>query len=412
MMDEKKTLTINCEICDTRNVREETMDQYEQIVINGDILVEDERSKEVLNRLPVVFRVDQVLEVEPDTEFVVRNGSYEIRGASASEKKIVMVVNGMLMICPGSEKVLENYVKIVVNGQVLYPESMAGYVGQIQVNGETESYPDDCIFLDRQFAPDKYFALRARKGAKYYVQDKVVLTDPELDVAKLAEKDVHFLTKKLVVTEEKLEDALLLVDEKAALQVIPAGYAYVSGNAELTEELLQKYGTRLYIGGDLQLVPESTELLPGLEGLEVAKDVLLTKRQLETFRNIGAKFKNIVVTKGKTVKNKINVTLDPSVLEDAPDGIEFRNCVMVRVAPEVGCEKIRSDVEFHNCVSIFCGPEQKTAVEAVSKNVVEISDNENDMKGGINSLEQRLGDGLSGKSAAGGRVINADQYVL
>lgn len=412
MMDEKKTLTINCEICDTRNVREETMDQYEQIVINGDILVEDERSKEVLNRLPVVFRVDQVLEVEPDTEFVVRNGSYEIRGVSASEKKIVMVVNGMLMICPGSEKVLENYVKIVVNGQVLYPESMAGYVGQIQVNGETESYPDDCIFLDRQFAPDKYFALRARKGAKYYVQDKVVLTDPELDVAKLAEKDVHFLTKKLVVTEEKLEDALLLVDEKAALQVIPAGYAYVSGNAELTEELLQKYGTRLYIGGDLQLVPESTELLPGLEGLEVAKDVLLTKRQLETFRNIGAKFKNIVVTKGKTVKNKINVTLDPSVLEDAPDGIEFRNCVMVRVAPEVGCEKIRSDVEFHNCVSIFCGPEQKTAVEAVSKNVVEISDNENDMKGGINSLEQRLGDGLSGKSAAGGRVINADQYVL
>ena len=412
MMDEKKTLTINCEICDTRNVREETMDQYEQIVINGDILVEDERSKEVLNRLPVVFRVDQVLEVEPDTEFVVRNGSYEIRGVSASEKKIVMVVNGMLMICPGSEKVLENYVKIVVNGQVLYPESMAVYVGQIQVNGETESYPDDCIFLDRQFAPDKYFALRARKGAKYYVQDKVVLTDPELDVAKLAEKDVHFLTKKLVVTEEKLEDALLLVDEKAALQVIPAGYAYVSGNAELTEELLQKYGTRLYIGGDLQLVPESTELLPGLEGLEVAKDVLLTKRQLETFRNIGAKFKNIVVTKGKTVKNKINVTLDPSVLEDAPDGIEFRNCVMVRVAPEVGCEKIRSDVEFHNCVSIFCGPEQKTAVEAVSKNVVEISDNENDMKGGINSLEQRLGDGLSGKSAAGGRVISADQYVL
>ena len=82
------------------------------------------------------------------------------------------------------------------------------------------------------------------------------------------------------------------------------------------------------------------------------------------------------------------------------------------MAPEVGCEKIRSDVEFHNCVSIFCGPEQKTAVEAVSKNVVEISDNENDMKGGINSLEQRLGDGLSGKSAAGGRVINADQYVL
>lgn len=412
MMDEKKTLTINCEICDARNVREEMMDQYEQIVINGDILVEDERSKEVLNRLPVVFRVDQVLEVEPDTEFVVRNGSYEIRGASASEKKIVMVVNGMLMICPGSEKVLENYVKIVVNGQVLYPESMAVYVGQIQVNGETESYPDDCIFLDRQFAPDKYFALRARKGAKYYVQDKVVLTDPELDVAKLAEKDVHFLTKKLVVTEEKLEDALLLVDEKAALQVIPAGYAYVSGNAELTEELLQKYGTRLYIGGDLQLVPESTELLPGLEGLEVAKDVLLTKRQLETFRNIGAKFKNIVVTKGKTVKNKINVTLDPSVLEDAPDGIEFRNCVMIRVAPEVGCEKIRSDVEFHNCVSIFCGPEQKTAVEAVSKNVVKISDNENDMKGGINSLEQQLGDGLSGKSAAGGRVISADQYVL
>ena len=407
-MEEKKTFIINCDICDARKVNEETLAEYEKIIINGDVLVVDERSKEALNRLPIVYNVDQVMELEQDTEFVVRNGACEISGDASAPKKTVMVVNGTLTIHTGSERAMENYCRIFANGLVRYPESMTAYVGNIHANGAVECYPDDSILLDSVFVPDKYFVLRARRGANYYAHEKVLLTDPELDVAGLAEKDVHFLTKTLVVPEEKLEDAILLVNEKTDLQVIPAGYAYVQGNAELTEELFCRYGSRLYIDGDLQFTPESTELLPRLEGLEVTQDILMTEKQLEAFRKIRAKYKNIILKKGKILKNRVNATLDLLVLEDTPEGIQFRNCASVYVDPEVSRERILSDVEFRNCAKIVCTPEQKSAVEVVSKNVAKICDSgdEKDTDNGMDLINHLLvGEGVS-------RMANADWYVL
>lgn len=407
-MEEKKTFIINCDICDARKVNEETLAEYEKIIINGDVLVVDGRSKEIVNRLPIVYNGDQVMELEQDTEFVVCNGACEISGDVSVPKKTLLVVNGTLTIHPGSERAMENYCQIVANGLVCYPESMAAYMGKIHANGSVECYPDDSIFLDSRFAPNKYFVLRARKGASYYAQEKVLLTDPELDVAGLAEKDVHFLTKTLVVPEEKLENAILLVDEKTDLQVIPAGYAYVQGDTELTEELIYRYGSRLYIDGSLKFMPESAELLPQLEGLEVTKDILLTEKQLEAFRKIRAKYKNIVLTKGKILKDKMNATLDLLMLEDTPEGIQFQNCVSVSVDPEVSRERILSDVEFRNCVKIVCTPEQKSAVEVVSKNVAKICDGGDEKEGdnGMNLIDQLLsGNGV-------GRMVNADWYVL
>lgn len=407
-MEEKKTFIINCDICDARKVNEETLAEYEKIIINGDVLVVDGRSKEIVNRLPIVYNGDQVMELEQDTEFVVCNGACEISGDVSVPKKTLLVVNGTLTIHPGSERAMENYCQIVVNGLVLYPESMAAYMGKIHANGSVECYPDDSILLDAVFVPDKYFVLRARRGVNYYAQEKVLLADPELDVAGLAEKDVHFLTKTLVVPEEKLEDAILLVNEKTDLQVIPAGYAYVQGNTELTEELIYRYGSRLYIDGSLKFMPESAELLPQLEGLEVTKDILLTEKQLEALRKIRAKYKNIVLTKGKILKDKMNATLDLLMLEDTPEGIQFQNCVSVSVDPEVSRERILSDVEFRNCVKIVCTPEQKSAVEVVSKNVAKICDGGDEKEGdnGMNLIDQLLsGNGV-------GRMVNADWYVL
>ena len=407
-MEEKKTFIINCDICDARKVNEETLAEYEKIIINGDVLVVDGRSKEIVNRLPIVYNGDQVMELEQDTEFVVCNGGCEISGDVSVPKKTLLVVNGTLTIHSGSERAMENYCQIVVNGLVLYPESMAAYMGKIHANGSVECYPDDSIFLDSVFVPDKYFVLRARRGVNYYAQEKVLLADPELDVAGLAEKGVHFLTKTLVVPEEKLENAILLVDEKTDLQVIPAGYAYVQGDTELTEELIYRYGSRLYIDGSLKFMPESAELLPQLEGLEVTQDILLTEKQLEAFRKIRAKYKNIVLTKEKILKDKMNATLDLLMLEDTPEGIQFQNCVSVSVDPEVSRERILSDVEFRNCVKIVCTPEQKSAVEAVSKNVAKICDSgdEKDTDNGMNLIDQLLG----GKGV--GRMVNADWYVL
>ena len=101
-MEEKKTFIINCDICDARKVNEETLAEYEKIIINGDVLVVDGRSKEIVNRLPIVYNGDQVMELEQDTEFVVCNGACEISGDVSVPKKTLLVVNGTLTIHPGS----------------------------------------------------------------------------------------------------------------------------------------------------------------------------------------------------------------------------------------------------------------------------------------------------------------------
>ena len=51
-MEAKKNLMINCDLCDTRHMNEEDYTDFEHIMINGDCLVVNSRSKSILNRLP------------------------------------------------------------------------------------------------------------------------------------------------------------------------------------------------------------------------------------------------------------------------------------------------------------------------------------------------------------------------
>ena len=340
-MEEKKNFLVNCSVCDARKVSEETLAAYEKIIINTDLMVTDARSKEVLNRLPMVCNCDQYVDTDTDTEIAMHNGRFEITGEAADTRKVLLIVNGTLEIRPGSEKAVESYVRILVNG-----------------------------------------------------------TDPRLPLEKLAEKNVRFITRQLVVAEETLENALLLVDEKTKLQVIPAGYVYVGGETVLTEELLEKYGTRLYIDGNLQLVPESTKLLPRLEALEVTGEVCLTEKQLEAFRKTGAVYGQIVLVKGKTIKNKVSLTLDVKMLEDAPEGILVKNCAKLYLAPEITRETILSQVQIKNCANVICSPEQKSAVELVAQNVGSIGQEE----------EQRSG--LFEQMMQSEKMVNVDEYVL
>ena len=40
---EKKTFILNCDVCDARKMKEEDLAAYEQIVINADVLIVNER---------------------------------------------------------------------------------------------------------------------------------------------------------------------------------------------------------------------------------------------------------------------------------------------------------------------------------------------------------------------------------
>ena len=224
------------------------------------------------------------MEAEGDVDVQVRHepDGTEMWPGCRREKQCWWFVTEDLPFPPaGTEELLKNYLAIIVNGSVRYPESLSAGLTRMKVNGKTSVYPDDCIILKGSAKIDAYFPLRAEAGARYYAERRVVLLDEKLDVAALAEKQVRFETQELLVTESNVEAAVPLVGAATTLTVVPDGCAYVDevDGVSLDERLLRKYGKKLYINGDLSLDANSTPYLAQIEYLYVNGTVLLLPEQ-------------------------------------------------------------------------------------------------------------------------------------
>ncbi|MBD5550795.1 MAG: hypothetical protein HDQ96_06395 [Lachnospiraceae bacterium] len=405
-MFEKKNLVVNCDVCDARKVDEESLAGYERTVINADVILVDDRSRSILNKLPMVCNTDGMLSVEGEVSVINTNGNYEISGNTQLKDKTIICVNGTLSVRSGTEKVLENVVKIIVNGSARYPESMAPFMDRLQVNGTAHCIPDGCIELQSEFVIDKYFPLRARQDGKYYVEDKVVLTDADVDVEALAAKNIRFLTERFVVREEYIEKSVGMFEENVEMDVVPSGFGFVGEDAELSEALLQRYGKCLYIDGDLILKEDSESFFEQVEKILVNGDVRLLKRQETAFAKVNAVYKELVYVKGRYVQNQPHMVVDEALLESTPDGLEIKNCAILEVKKDAKPELILERLAVENCGKIFCSPEQKSVLQLVCKNVAKFSDKEKE-----NDEED---EGIMGmiKKAVNSKVINADTYIL
>ena len=54
------------------------------------------------------------------------------------------------------------------------------------------------------------------------------MLDEKINLETLKDKHIHFVTKTLLTREEMIPDVIGMVDENTELQVVPAGYSYVS----------------------------------------------------------------------------------------------------------------------------------------------------------------------------------------
>ncbi|MBO5524912.1 MAG: hypothetical protein J5986_14790 [Roseburia sp.] len=396
-----KKLLLNCDTCDTRKMREDAFEGYESVTINADIIFVNDRSRKILEQSAVCMNADMVLNVgEEEVVIQEQNGVMEIKPGKRlrPEKKAILFVNGKLIIEPGTEEILENYQGIYVNGQVCLPESVRPFLAEMKVNGVTECYPDDSIRLKRTAVIDEYFACRVQERAVYYAAKQVVLLEEKADLALLREKQVHFVTKKLVVSEALVREALPLFDMDVEVTVVPEGCKYVPEDAVLEEDLLKKYGTRMFIEGDLSLGKGSEELLGQVECLRVKGDIKMTEKQKQVFlqQKIDAAYGKIVLRKENVISRRLSVTVGESLLAAYPEGICISDCVKVELAPELTPEQIKELLEFENCTKVVCSKEQKDMVEMVSENVVRIGDDEEKKEA----------------EAFDGTVINVDEYVL
>lgn len=411
-MFDKKRLLINCDVCDARTMKEEDYSGYEEILINADVLLVSERSKSILNRLPITSNVDDTLEVADDFKLNLQsfNGYYEITKAAGVAEHTVLCVNGHLMIRPGTEEVLKNYEKIYVNGCAKYPKSLENSLPDISVNGHMSSYPDDCIMLESRLVLDKYFPMRAKENCRYYVEDEVILADGSVDLAMLAEKKVQFVTKRFIVPESKVGESIALFDETVKLVVIPEGMKAICENVFLDNALLEKCGDRVYVYGDLTVTEDSMQAMQALKELQVEGTVFIKRNCMEAFEQLHAKYKELCPLR-REIKNKMSATVDGNVLKASPDGLLVKNVAKLMITDEVTPQAIVELLEVKNCQSIYCNQEQKSSIELVSNNVAMI---ETEAKDG----EEKGSTGIFSQIAQGigflkdTKLINAESYIL
>lgn len=412
-MLEKKRLIVNCELCDVRKIKEENYSQYENMIINTAMLLVNEKSKGVLNRLPVIVNQAQTIELPQDVNVNVKtiNGSYRITGNTVVGEHVLLIINGSLTVESGTEAVLEKCERIIVNGSAIYPKSIEGYLNKMMVNGNADSYPDGSVVLDDKYVLDKYFPLRARENNRYYARKMIIIKDNDVDVSKLISKNIQFTTKTLILPEKKIEECACIFDEKTEFVVVPEGMKLITGNVVLDESLIKKEGSRLFIYGNVEVdgKADMNFFVDSLDKLIVKGRVRVREAQTEAFRQIDAEYEKIeIIDDRREIKNRPRVKVDCALLESTDAGVRVKNAASVTIDKDIDPKMILEKLRLKNCAKVFCSKEQESAVNLISENVArigeDVGDGEDRLK--LGNFSEML------KLAANTKIINAEFHIM
>ncbi len=369
-------LRINCQTCDARRINEENYREFSQIRIYTEELLVDDRSKEVLNRLPFNIKAEEVrtkdLAEDPGNKSQNINGIYEICADSAVAEGTSVTVNGMLKIAPGTQEVLKRFSRIAVNGIVLCPKSIAALlpIPMLAINGMTKSYPDDYTLMDNQYRLDKYFPMRAPENSGYYAASFIYDAEDETDFGKLAAKNVKFSTDKVYIRKSHIDAALPLFNIEASIVEIPDGCkVVVADHSEIDEQFVNTNGSNLFIIGNVHISNGNRNALDRIESLIVEGDITTESECARRLEEIGAKCDKLIVTHGIVMEDMPIANLDRETLESATEGIMVRDCALLRIDRNVPPDLIRQRLKIRDCAKVTCSEEQKGAVSSVSSDV-------------------------------------------
>lgn len=368
-----KKLNVDAVVLDLRHLTEETLAAYDQCEMDAVFALTNPQAQALLNQYGVKLDVVQSIHCEEDVETTTINGKATLDGTSIPEKKRVMVVNGKLSVKPDGVKALEQYCGIVVNGKLYCPESLASVVtAKCTVNGKLCLYPDDAVILNSTTRLDKMFLLRAQPKL-YWAEKLFIAVDPKLDAEALAAKGARFSSQKAILTERNAEILAPLFTEETELMILPDGTAVLEDDLELSAGTLRRYGTRLYVAGDVTVPEGAEELLGRMEYLHVAGDVLLPAALEEAFYGIpDLEYGSLRVLLGHAIVGSPRLKLGKAMLDLYPQGVTCVDCAMVELEETLEPDVIAKKLRFDGCAFVRCTEAQENAVLAVSKDVAKV----------------------------------------
>ena len=98
--------------------------------------------------------------------------------------------------------------------------------------------------------------------------------------------------------------------------------------------------------------------------------------------------------------------MDHALLNECLQGITVRDCGILRIDREVSPERILRLVDICDCGTVVCSQEQRSAVEAVSRDIGSVR-----IDNGDEEKEKNEAGTLAGKNGKI-RVMNVKQYIL
>lgn len=280
----KKNLNVDAMILDLRNVQEEFLDRYERIKLDCMIALTSPRVQALLSQHNISLDSMLCQNVPEDASAGVVNGKFTLNAASQTVAGQVLVVNGKLTIAPDAAEALQQYSGIVVNGKIYCPQSLSALVSSCcTLNGKLVIYPDDAVILPGCSAKlDNTFLLRAQNRV-YWNEQRFLAVDPRLDTAALAAKGCRFSAPKAILCASLAPVLAPLFPDSTELIIVPDGTAVVEDDLELTASALRRYGSRLYVLGDVTIPAESADLLARVESLHVTGEVQLPEELEDAF---------------------------------------------------------------------------------------------------------------------------------
>lgn len=410
-------LKINCDTCDARKINEENYTQYDEIIVNTDEMIVDDRSRAILNRLPFNICADNYKSEESGVASAKTraiNGVYEITPSSIVDDNLAIALNGILKIAPGTEEILKKYEKITVNGIILCPKSIAAILPlpSLSLNGMTKVYPDEYVLLDNKYKLDKYFPMRAASGGGYYAALCVYDMDPETDFNMLAEKNVKFSTDKIYIRKGHLSTGLGLFNIEAEVVEIPDNCTLVfDESCVLDNSFVSSYGTNPYILGNLDISKENIEALRKLESLTVDGTIRINKDCMDVFESLHATCSKLEVKKGVLLCDRAMLHISKDILEENAEGVTVEDCAIVKLDSNIEPVLIKERMVIRDCAKVECTPEQRSAVDQIAKDVALVSSG-GLVSGIFNTLFGNNGDASSSGNDSDTKYINADYYEL
>lgn len=361
-----KTLKLNCAVCDARKLTEDALAGYDAIKINTACLITGAASRALLAKQNVKMNCAYSVDLDEQAKVSAVNGGYRITADAAPIEKQVLVVNGTLEVDAGAQEALAMYQAIIVNGSVIYPESIRPHLGMLTINGSSLCYPDGAVLLERNAQINRTFALRARDKL-YFAPNRLIMTDANLDPAALKAKGTRFTARKAILAGSKAEALAELIDERTQIDIVPDGTAVITDDLTLNDAALKRYGTKLYILGDLMVGEDAQNAVAQLEYLAVYGDVAVAQALYEPMLAAADIIDgDVVVFKGRRIASLPALEISRQLLEHEEAGVFVSECGTVTLAPDIDRELIADRLSISACGTVYCSPEQADAVSAVA----------------------------------------------